>query len=150
FSATRRDGICAAEASVYRPGVLPELLSLPPRDREGTLRVVVESPAGSHVKLKYTRGIGFVLSRPLVLGVSYPFDWGFVPGTRASDGDPVDALVLLEVPTYPGVVIPCRPLAVLQVTQNAKSGGGRRERNDRLIVEPTVARRPVTRLTVRL
>ena len=116
------------------------LLSLPPRDRDGVMRVVIESPAGARVKLKYAPDLGgFVLSRPLVLGVSYPFDWGFVPGTAAPDGDPVDAMVLLDVPTYPGVIIPCRALALLQVEQNAKDGG--RQRNDRIIVEPVVARR---------
>jgi len=104
------------------------------------MRVVIESPAGARVKLKYAPDLGgFVLSRPLVLGVSYPFDWGFVPGTAAPDGDPVDAMVLLDVPTYPGVIIPCRALALLQVEQNAKDGG--RQRNDRIIVEPVVGRR---------
>jgi inorganic pyrophosphatase len=49
---------------------------------------VIESPAGARVKLKYAPDLGgFILSRPLVLGVTYPFDWGFVPGTRAPDGD---------------------------------------------------------------
>jgi inorganic pyrophosphatase len=130
--------------------VSPSLLALAPRARDGTVRVVIESPAGSRVKLKYAPELGgFVLSRPLVLGVSYPFDWGFVPGTRASDGDPVDAMVLLDVPTYPGVIVPCRPLALLEVEQDAKESG-RRERNDRIIVEPLVARRPIGRLSKRL
>lgn len=119
-----------------------DLLALPARDGSGHLRVVVESPRGSRVKLKYAPELrSFCLSRPLVLGVSYPFDWGFVPGTQASDGDPVDAMVLFDAGSFPGVVIPCRPLAVLEVEQNAKKGG--RERNDRLIVEPVAARRSV-------
>lgn len=126
------------------------LLALAPRDRDGALRVVIESPAGSRVKLEYAREIGgFVLSRPLVLGMTYPFDWGFVPGTRASDGDPVDAMVLADVPTYPGVIVSCRVRALLEVEQDAKQGR-KRERNDRLIVEPLVARRPTARLSKRL
>jgi len=126
------------------------LLTLPPRDSGGAVHVVIESPAGSRVKLKSARDLGeFVLSRPLLLGVSYPFDWGFVPGTQASDGDPVNAMVLLDVPTYPGVIVLCRPLALLQVEQDAK-GGGQRERNDRILVEPPVARRPTGRLSKRL
>ena len=130
--------------------VSANLLALPPRDRDGVMRVVIESPAGSRVKLKYASDLGaFVLSRPLVLGVSYPFDWGFVPGTRASDGDPVDAMVLLDAPTYPGVIVPCRPLGLLEVEQDAKEGGGR-QRNDRIIVEPTVARRTIAHLSDRL
>lgn len=77
------------------------LIALSPRDPSGALRVVIESPAGARVKLKYVPDLGgFILSRPLVPGVAYPFDWGFVPGTRGPDGDPVDAMVLLDVPTF--------------------------------------------------
>ena len=127
-----------------------DLLSLPPRDARGALHVVVESPRGSRVKLKYSAELGtFVLSRPLALGIAYPYDWGFVPGTRASDGDPVDAIVLADAPTFPGVVMCCRPLALLEVEQNAKQGGGR-ERNDRIIAEPVAARRPTPVLSGRV
>ena len=113
------------------------------------LHVVVETPAGSRAKLKYSPTFGtFVLSRPLALGVAYPFDWGFVPGTCAPDGDPVDALVLADVATFPGVVVCCRPVALLQVEQNSKRGG--RERNDRIIVEPAPTRRPATPLVDRI
>ena len=116
------------------------LHELAARDHAGALRVVVESPRGARVKLKYEPELGaFVLSRPLVLGVAYPFDWGFVPGTRGPDGDPVDAIVVFDAPTYPGVVIACRALAVLRVEQNAKEGG--RQRNDRIVAEPLVAKR---------
>jgi inorganic pyrophosphatase len=126
-----------------------DLLSLPARGEDGVLNVVVETPAGSRAKLKYSPTLGtFVLSRPLALGVAYPFDWGFVPGTRAPDGDPVDVLVLSDVATFPGVVVCCRPVAVLQVEQNAKRGG--RERNDRIVVEPAPTRRPAMPLVDRV
>ena len=67
-----------------------DLARLSARDDAGALRVIVESPAGSRVKLKYEPDLGaFTVSRPLVLGVVYPFDWGFVPGTHGPDGDPL-------------------------------------------------------------
>jgi inorganic pyrophosphatase len=126
-----------------------DLLRLPARREDGALHVVVETPAGSRAKLKYSPSLGtFVLSRPLALGVAYPFDWGFVPGTRAPDGDPVDALVLSDVETFPGVVVCCRPVAVLQVEQSSKRGG--RERNDRVVVEPVPTRRPAMPLVDRV
>jgi inorganic pyrophosphatase len=102
---------------------------------EGGLHVVVESPRGSPVKLKLDPELRvMVVQRPLPLGFSYPYDWGFVPGTRAPDGDPVDALVYWDVPSYPGVVIRCRPLGVLRLEQSDGRGG--RQRNDRLLVLP--------------
>ena len=126
-----------------------DLLALPARDESGAVRVVIESPRGSRVKLKYSPGLGaFTLSRPLAIGVTYPYDWGFVPGTQADDGDPLDAMVLLDAPTFPGVVVCCRPLAVLEVEQNARDGG--RQRNDRIIATATAARRPYPELTPRV
>jgi inorganic pyrophosphatase len=126
-----------------------DLTRLPARSSDGAFHVVVETPRGSQVKLKYSAELGtFVVSRVLALGVTYPFDWGFVPSTRAPDGDPLDAMVLSEVSTSPGVLMCCRPIAVLQVEQKAKEGG--RQRNDRLIVEPVAMERPTIALTQRL
>jgi inorganic pyrophosphatase len=66
--------------------------------------------------------------------LSYPFDWGFVPSTQAADGDSLDILILHEASTYPGVVLPCRPLGVLEMDQEEKDG--EKVRNDRVIVMP--------------
>jgi inorganic pyrophosphatase len=113
-----------------------------PASRGGLLHVIVESPAGSTAKLKWDPDLlMFTLSRPLPEGLAYPHDWGFVPGTRAADGDPLDALVLTEGTTFPGVLIRCRPLGVVRLEQNRKAGGGR-ERNDRVIAvaEPRTRR----------
>ena len=107
----------------------------------GLVHVVVESPAGATGKIKFEPRLGsFTLSRPLPLGMEYPHDWGFVPGTHAPDGDPVDALVISEATTYPGLVLVARPIALLRVEQNRKQGGGR-ERNDRLVAVTRSGRR---------
>lgn len=113
-----------------------DLGRLPPRDDEGSLRVVIESPRGANVKLKYDPALGIVMvSRPLPLGLCYPYDWGFVPGTRAPDGDPVDALVYWDAVSFPGVLVPCRPIGVVRLEQDSKSSGGR-VRNDRVVAVP--------------
>ena len=112
-----------------------DLEKLPARAANELFRVVVETPRGSNLKLKYEPELGvFMISRPLALGLSYPFDWGFVPSTSAPDGDPLDAMVLMDGGSYPGVVIACRPIGVLSVTQKKSNGELGRERNDRLIV----------------
>jgi inorganic pyrophosphatase len=116
------------------------LASLAAFGPDGSVHVVVECPRGSTVKLKYDAGLNaFTLSRPLVDGLSYPFDWGFVPSTRASDGDPVDAMILWDRTTFPGVVIACRLIGLLAVEQNSKQRPGTRERNDRVIAVPLSA-----------
>jgi len=120
---------------------MTRLTQLPTFADKQVFHVVVESPRGSAIKLKYSDELNAMsVSRPLPLGVFYPYDWGFVPGTRAEDGDPVDALLLWDVASFPGVVVPSRALAVVQVEQNRAKGKGR-TRNDRIIAVPVEARR---------
>ncbi|MBJ6761555.1 inorganic diphosphatase [Myxococcaceae bacterium JPH2] len=120
-----------------------DLTRLPTYARADAVHVVIESPRGSTLKLKYEPALqAFSVSRPLPRGLGYPFDWGFIPGTVGPDGDPLDALVYWDDTSWPGVVLPCRPLGVLLLDQRPK-GGPRdaRERNDRLLVVPLSAAR---------
>jgi len=117
------------------------LFKLPAFVDEGTVNLVVESPRGSALKLKYDPDHDvMMLSRPLPAGVTYPHDWGFIPSTHAPDGDPLDAFVMWDGISYPGIVMHCRPIGLLRVEQtNLRSHS--RERNDRLVALPTKAAR---------
>jgi inorganic pyrophosphatase len=118
-----------------------DLSALPTFEDGDTFRVVVESPRSSTSKFKYDKEHGIIaLSRPLPAGLSYPHDWGFVPSTIAPDGDPLDAIVAWDGRSYPGVVIPCRAIGVLQVEQSGRDDK-ERERNDRVIALPANAPR---------
>ena len=56
---------------------------------------VVETPRGSRAKLEFDPKLRvFTLAKPLLLGLTYPYDWGFIPSTKADDGDPVDVLII--------------------------------------------------------
>jgi inorganic pyrophosphatase len=112
------------------------LSTLPTMVGATTFRVIVESPRGSNVKLKFDAALdAMTLSRPLTLGLVYPCDWGFVPGTRGADGDPIDAVVAWDTSTFPGVVLTCRALGVLRIDQR-ESGRTSRQRNDRIVALP--------------
>lgn len=81
--------------------IVRPLDQLPAFAEGDVFHVVVESPRGSSIKLKYSRDLGaMTISRPLASGLVYPFDWGFVPSTHADDGDPVDAAVLWDVSSF--------------------------------------------------
>jgi len=115
---------------------------LPTFARDDIFHVVVESPRGSTVKLKHDPDLDvFAISRPLPLGLVYPYDWGFVPSTRGPDGDPIDVAVFWDTPTFPGVLIQCRALAVIKVEQNVPDRPGARRRNDRILAVPIEGRR---------
>lgn len=82
--------------------------------------VVIEIPQGSRNKYEVDHLTGRVrLDRVLFTGFVYPTDYGYFENTLGLDGDPVDALVLLDYPTLPGVVISVRPVAVFNMTDDA-------------------------------
>jgi len=120
-----------------------ELSAVPTFAHGDVFHVVVESPRGSQLKLKFDEHLkAMSISRPLPLGVVLPYDWGFIPSTQGEDGDPVDAMLLWDVASYPGLVVPCRALGVLQIEQNRKNHDrSERIRNDRVMALPVDTRR---------
>jgi inorganic pyrophosphatase len=98
------------------------------------VHAVVETPRGSRAKLEFDPKLRvFTLAKPLLAGLTYPYDWGFIPSTKAPDGDPLDVLIIHDAATYPGLVLKCKPIGVLEVLQTSK---GKTERNDRVFVVP--------------
>jgi inorganic pyrophosphatase len=76
----------------------------------------VEIPKGSQNKYEFDHETGMLkLDRVLFSPLHYPGDYGFVPDTLAKDGDPLDALVLVTYPTYPGTLIEARPIGMLEM-----------------------------------
>ena len=80
------------------------------------LKVVVEIPKGSRNKYEYDHEIGAIkLDRFISTSVVYPTDYGFVPETLAPDGDPIDVMVCVSEPTFPGCIVFARPVALLDM-----------------------------------
>jgi inorganic pyrophosphatase len=93
--------------------------------------VVIETPKGSRNKFALNPDEHiFKLKKVLPAGMTFPYDFGFVPSTKADDGDPVDVLVLMDEPAFPGCVLSCRPIGVIEGEQGKKKDI---ERNDRIV-----------------
>jgi inorganic pyrophosphatase len=97
-----------------------------------TIDIIVETPKGSHNKLKFDPDkAAFRLSHVLPVGMTFPFDFGYVPDTVAEDGDPLDVLVLMDAPCPTGCFVQTRLVGVIELEQREKDGTT--VRNDRLI-----------------
>ena len=113
-------------------------IDLPPAVDRSHL-VVVETPRGSGNKIKFDPELGvYRVDRVLPAGMTFPFDFGFIPQTIAEDGDPLDTIVLLESPAHPGCVVEARLVGNLESEQRSKSG--KWERNDRLLAVAEASR----------
>src|SRR5690242_7764740 len=100
--------------------------------KNGIVNAVVETPGGSRNKFKYDENLGcFTLSGVLPEGMVFPHAFGFVPRTKAADGDPEDILILMDEPSFAGCIVPSRLVGVMEAEQTEQDG--KRERNDRLI-----------------
>ncbi len=82
---------------------------------------VVEVPKGSRNKYEYSKSAGVIkLDRVLYSPLHYPGDYGFIPQSFYGDGDPLDVLVMMEEPTFPGCVIEARPVAMLRLSDRGQ------------------------------
>jgi inorganic pyrophosphatase len=107
---------------------------LPARPAPGAIHVVVETPRGSRNKYKYDEKLGlFRLNRVLFAGASFPYDFGYVPATLGGDGDPLDVLLLMDEPAFPGCLVRARAIGVLRATKG-------RAANDKVLAVSTDAK----------
>jgi inorganic pyrophosphatase len=82
----------------------------------------------------------FKLKKILPAGMVFPYDFGFIPGTKGEDGDPLDIIVISEFHSFPGCVIKCKILGGIKAEQSEKKGSDKIIRNDRFIAVPKVAK----------
>jgi inorganic pyrophosphatase len=102
-----------------------DLSRIPAQPKQGIINVLIEITAGSKNKYEYDKDLqAFALDRVLYSSVQYPYDYGFVPNTLADDGDPLDGMVLIDEPTFPGCIIAARPIGMLEMID----GGDRDEK----------------------
>ncbi|WP_353932522.1 inorganic diphosphatase [Okeanomitos corallinicola TIOX110] len=102
-----------------------DLSLIPAQPKPGVINVLIEIPGGSKNKYEFDKELNaFALDRVLYSSVKYPYDYGFIPNTLADDGDPLDGMVLMDEPTFPGCIIPARPIGFLEMID----GGDRDEK----------------------
>lgn len=108
-----------------------DLSRIPAQPEPGLINVLVEIPAGSKNKYEFDKDMqALILDRVLFASVQYPYDYGFVPNTLADDGDPLDGMVIMDQPTFPGCVIASRPIGMLEMID-----GG--DRDEKILCVPT-------------
>jgi inorganic pyrophosphatase len=103
-----------------------------PPSKKGIVNVIIETPRGSQNKFAYDPDVKcFKLNKTLPMGTVFPFDFGCIPNTKGEDGDPLDILVIMEEPAYPGILVECRLVGVLEANQTEEDGST--TRNDRYV-----------------
>lgn len=101
------------------------------------LEVIIETPRGSRNKLKYDPSTDkFKLSKVMPEGMVFPYDFGYVPSTKADDDDPLDVLLLTDEPLFPGCVVESRLIGAIEAEQTQE---GETYRNDRVIAVATAS-----------
>jgi len=110
-----------------------DLSRLSPFDSEdkNLIQVIIETPRGSRNKFAYDPAQGvFEIKKVLPAGMTFPYEFGFVPSTKADDGDPIDVLVFMDEPSAPGCLAKCRLIGAIKGEQ---IDGRQTIRNDRLL-----------------
>jgi inorganic pyrophosphatase len=117
---------------------MPNSLSSLPAFADGNaVHVVIETPAGSRIKFKFESETGvFTMHKALAQGFVFPFPFGFVPGTRGADGDPIDVLLLTTLDPPLGTVAEATMIGALLVEQSEENKEA--VRNDRCIAVPNI------------
>lgn len=116
-----------SRSALADPSRLPSLDD----DDKNIIQVVIETPKGSRNKYAFdVEQKVFELKKVLPAGMTFPYDFGFIPRTKGGDGDPVDALVLMDEPAFPGVVVKCRLVGIIEGEQFDKKD---KQRNDRVV-----------------
>jgi inorganic pyrophosphatase len=116
-----------------RGGALSDPSRLSPLDSDARsiIQVIIETPKGSRNKYAFDPEQRiFELMKVLPAGMAFPYDFGFIPSTLAEDGDPVDVLVLMDEPAFPGVLLKCRVVGIIEGQQGKKKD---KTRNDRIV-----------------
>jgi inorganic pyrophosphatase len=109
----------------------PSRLSAIDADDKEIIQVIIETPKGSRNKYAFDPEQKiFQLMKVLPAGMAFPYDFGFIPSTLAEDGDPTDVLVLMDEPAFPGCLLKCRVVGVIEGEQGQKK---KKERNDRIV-----------------
>src|ERR1700692_3514246 len=109
----------------------PSRLSPTDEKDDAIIQVIIETPKGSRNKYAFDQDERiFELKKVLPAGMAFPYDFGFVPSTKAEDGDPTDVLVLMDEPAFPGCLLECRIVGIIEGEQGKKK---ERERNDRIV-----------------
>ena len=99
--------------------------------RDGMLQVIIETPKGCRNKFAFDpKQHIFSLRKVLPAGMAFPYDFGFLPHTLAADGDPIDVLLLMDEPAFPGCAVRARLIGIIEGEQ---VDGQKRIRNDRLV-----------------
>ena len=106
--------------------------AIEPYNSDNVLQVVIETPKNSRNKYAFDHDRRvIVLRKVLPAGMVFPYDFGFVPSTLAEDGDPIDVLLLMDEPAFPGCVLDARLIGVIEGEDELD--GGSTQRNDRLL-----------------